>query len=271
MAIRIADGREVKIGTCNEMFFCRYDQLNQIHYKHMTDELLWRIPIPEEDHVKPGDFGYPLIQSSNVPWHMLIDEKKLQLEDKALILNNPGVHQMHDGKMGLLATIKCYHGLKLPESNGDVQFCWNGKSNPLHLSFLENGKDQMYVCVSCRCCRKIWCFSFNEIADAICSFWMKMRLWHACTDYWFSLSSKKSEDKPYDLEVIGKGNRCYRLTTTMEGEYMLILIKEKKEDRITEAQGSWVDVRNKLLSLLENKGEVWEMRNWYLENNSNQG
>ena len=35
MAIRIADGKEIKIGTCNEMFFCRYDQWNQIHYDYM--------------------------------------------------------------------------------------------------------------------------------------------------------------------------------------------------------------------------------------------
>lgn len=264
MAIRIADGHEVKIGTCNEMFFCRYDQLNQIHYEHMTDGLLWRIPIPEEDHIKPGDFGYPIVQGSNVPWHMWIDMDKVELEDKSLMLRNPGTHQMYDGKMGLLATLKCYHGLKLPENNSDVQFSWNGKSNPLHLSFLENGKDQMYVCVSCRCCRKTWGFSFNEIGNAISSFWMKLRLWHACTDYWFSLPSKKLEDKPYDFEAVGKGNRHYRITTAMGGEYVLMLLKEKKEDWFIEAHGSWEMVRNKLLSLLENKGEVWEMRNRYL-------
>ena len=131
MAIRIADGKEVKIGTCNEMFYCRYDQWDQVHYEHMTDGLLWRIPIPEEDHIKPGDFDYPIVLDSSVPWHMRIDMEKIELEDKSLMLRNPGTHQMYDGKMGLLATLKCYHGLKLPENNNDVQFCWNGKNNPL--------------------------------------------------------------------------------------------------------------------------------------------
>lgn len=262
MAIRIADGEEIKIGTCNEMFFCRYDQRGQIDYSHMTDGLLWRIPIPEEDHIKPGDFSYPLVQASSVPWHMMIDTEKLHQDDKTLMLDNPGIHQMCDGKMGLVATVKCYHGLKLPESSKDAQFFWNGKTNPLHLSSLENGKDQMYVCVSCRCCRKTWGFSFNDIGNAICSFWMKLRLWHACTDYWFSLTDKKLEDKPYDLVAIGVKNRHYRVTTTETGEYVLALMKEN--ERITEIQGSWEEVRNKLLMVMENKGEVYEMCCRYL-------
>ena len=265
MAIRIADGKEIKIGTCNEMFFCRYDQWNQIHYDYMQNGLLWRIPLPEEDDIKPGDFRYPLIRTDYKPWHVIIDETKLELEDKSLMLRNPGSLQMVEKHMGLIASVKCYHGLKLPDSSEEARFFWNGKSSPLYLSFLENGKDQMFVCVSCRCCRKTWGFSFNEIAPAISSLWMKLRLWHACTDYWFSLPSKKSEDKPYDLMLIGAKNRAYRLTTTMEGEYMLILVKENNE-KITEVSGTWEVVRNKLLTLLENKGEVFEMRNRYLNN-----
>ena len=93
---------------------------------------------------------------------------------------------------------------------------------------------------------------------------MKLRLWHACTNYWFSLLSKKSDTKPYDFMVIGPKNRAYRLSTTEEGEYLLMCQKENNE-RITEASGTWEVVRNKLLSLLDNKGEVYEMRQRYLE------
>lgn len=269
MATRIADGQEVKIGTCNKMLYCRYDQRDQIHYEYMCNGLMWRLPIPDEDDIKPGDFCYPQFQTSNVPFHLLIDESKLEVEDKALMLRSPGVHQMTDSKMGLLATINCYHGLKLPENNSDVRFCWNGKSNPLHLSFLENGEDQMFVCVSCRCCRKTWGFSFNEISQAIISMWMKLRLWHACTDYWFSLPSKKSEDKPYNIAFTGRGNRVYCLTTTEEGEYLLIRVfKEPQGKTAIEAQGSWPEVRNALLKRLESKGEAYQMQKRYLKNNS---
>lgn len=264
MAIRIADGKEVKIGTCNEMFYCRYDQWDQVHYEGVKSELLWRIPIPEEDGIKPGDFVYPILHTETVPFHMLIDIDKLELEDKSQMLRSPGTTQMYNKNMGLLATVKCYHGLKLPESSEDTQYTWNGKSNPVHLAFLENGKDQMYVCISCRCCRKIWGFNYNAIEPAICSFWMKLRLWHACTDYWFSLLSKKSDTKPYDFMVIGPKNRAYRLSTTEEGEYLLMLQK-KNDERTTEASGTWEVVRNKLLSLLDDKGEVYEMRQRYLE------
>lgn len=269
MAIRITDGKEVKIGTCNEMLYCRYDQLDQIDYEYMTDGLLWRMPIPEEDNIKPGDFCYPQIQTTYMPLHLMIDEDKLELEGKALMMRSPGVHQMYDSKMGLLATVNCYHGLKLPENNSDVRFSWNGKSNPLHLSFLENGKDQMYVCVSCHCCRKTWGFSFNEIEPAIYSLWMKIRIWHACTDYWFSLPSKKSADKPYDFFITGSGNRLFRVSTNEEGEYLLIRIfKEPEGKTLIEARGSWTEVRNALLQRLAPKGEAYQMQERYLKKTS---
>lgn len=264
MAIRISDNAKVKIGTCNEMFYCRYDQLDQIHYEHETKGLLWRIPIPDEDGIKPGDFEYPIIHTDYIPFEHRIDSSMLKVGDIELMTNNPGYRQLVDKYCGLIVSIKCLHGLELPKSGNEARFFWNGKANPLYLSFLENADDQMFVCVSCRCCNKTWGFGFNEIFPAIMSLWMKLRLWHICTEYWFHCLNRKMDDKPKDIILTGKKNRGYRLTTTDDGEFELVLIKEKPEDRFVEARGKWEDVRNKLLEVMENKGEIYQMRRRYL-------
>lgn len=264
MAIRISDNAEVKIGTCNKMFYCRYDQINLIHYEHETKGLLWRIPIPDEDGIKPGDFEYPIIHTDYIPYEHCIDSSMLMVKDTELMTSNHGIRQLVDRCCGLTVNINCYHGLELPENGNGVSFFWNGKTNPLYLSYLENAEDQMFVCVSCRCCNKTWGFSFNEISNAIMSLWMKLRLWHICTEYWFLCLNRKMKDKPKDISLIGKKNREYLLTTTKDGEFELVLVKEKPEDRFVEASGKWEVVRNKLLNVMENKGEIYQMRRRYL-------
>ena len=267
MAIRIADGKEIKIGTCNEMFYCRYDQWNQIHYDYMQNGLLWRIPLPEKDDIKPGDFQYPLIRTDYKPWHVIIDESKLELEDKSLMMRNPGSLQMVEKHMGLIASVKCYHGLKLPDSSEEARFFWNGKSSPLYLSFLENGKDQMFVCVSCRCCRKTWGFSFNEIAPAIRSLWMKLRLWHICTEYWYSRVEKDYDAKPHDIDIEGMGKRLYRLTTNEQGTFRLLHFNKNDNCWTIEKEGSWPEVRTKLLQVLPYNISTSSMKERYLKGN----
>lgn len=264
MATRISDGNRVKIGTCNSMYYCRFDQLDQIRYDHDTKGMLWRIPVPDEDGIKPGDFEHPIIHTKYIPYDHRIDSSMLKVGDIELMTGAPGLRQLTDEYCGLTVNINCYHGLKLPESGKEVMFFWNGKTEPLYLSFLENADDQMFICVSCRCCGKIWGFGFNEIFPAIMSLWMKLRLWHICTEYWFRCINRKVEDKPKDMFLTGKKNRAYRLTTTGEGEFELVLVKENPEDRFVEARGRWEDVRDKLLVLMENRGEVYEMRKRYL-------
>ena len=65
-ATRKIDGKEFKIGTCEDMFKCRYDQLGEITYPYMSDNLYWRIPTPDEDGILPGDYNYSLLQEDGV-------------------------------------------------------------------------------------------------------------------------------------------------------------------------------------------------------------
>lgn len=61
-AFRNSDGQHIKIGTCENMYYIRYED----RFKVRPDEysldcsketgLIWRLPFPEEDHLKPGEY-----------------------------------------------------------------------------------------------------------------------------------------------------------------------------------------------------------------------
>lgn len=53
-------GGEVKIGTCENMYYLRWDQRHRVDYdygiKAGTCEFRFRFPWPDEDDIEPGDF-----------------------------------------------------------------------------------------------------------------------------------------------------------------------------------------------------------------------
>jgi hypothetical protein len=64
-AIRRSDGERIKIGTCEQMYYLRADQIAQVKAgdSHDTDPerfkfdgIRFRFPFPDEDNVKPGEF-----------------------------------------------------------------------------------------------------------------------------------------------------------------------------------------------------------------------
>lgn len=163
------DSEQVKIGTCNEMWNCRLDQLKEVEYGYKTDDLLWRIPWPEEDGTEPGDYHYPIVRTDYVPWQLRIDAGGIE---KYPLIKESGSYQLWDRKSGLTVSIKCLHGLALPERTDSAQFYWNGKADVLHLAYLNNTPEELLICVQCRCCKKLWGFSWNEIGHLISSKWM---------------------------------------------------------------------------------------------------
>lgn len=63
-ATRRSDGQEIKIGTCENMYYLRYDQRGLIqplegnvdpHDPEIACELRFRFPWPDEDRIPPGD------------------------------------------------------------------------------------------------------------------------------------------------------------------------------------------------------------------------
>lgn len=63
-ATRISDGQNVKIGTCESMYYLRFDQRGEVTYPWPTltddpdqlDPFLYRFPDPKEDGTLPGEY-----------------------------------------------------------------------------------------------------------------------------------------------------------------------------------------------------------------------
>ncbi|QIS06773.1 hypothetical protein F5X71_34680 [Nocardia brasiliensis] len=62
-ATRISDRQEIKIGTCEDMYYLRYDQRNKVSGGDATgwaarnwDGARFRFPFPSEDTIAPGAF-----------------------------------------------------------------------------------------------------------------------------------------------------------------------------------------------------------------------
>jgi hypothetical protein len=63
-AIRKSDNVEVKIGTCESMYYLRADQRSQVrhlegnvHPERDAHSIRFRFPFPDEDTIAPGDFN----------------------------------------------------------------------------------------------------------------------------------------------------------------------------------------------------------------------
>ena len=56
-ATRKIDSKEFKIGTCEDMFNCRYDQISEVIYPYMSDNLYYplqtRMAFSQEISINP--------------------------------------------------------------------------------------------------------------------------------------------------------------------------------------------------------------------------
>lgn len=148
-AIRKSDNQEIKIGTCENMYYLRYSDRDKVRRKNdnnldpnddqIVSELRFRLPFPDEDHIKPGD--YEPFRKEDVLLYGYEPKNE-----------NPGTLQLHT-KYGMLLNVPCYHGEKLPENIGDIKAFWNGKCPGYSLKYLKfiNGEPWgVYGCIECR-------------------------------------------------------------------------------------------------------------------------
>jgi hypothetical protein len=168
-AIRNSDEQKIKIGTCENMYYIRYeDRLKVAKLAGNLDcskelGLFWRLPFPDEDHKQPGDYeefdrSYPL--------------KGFEPNVSG---SNPGTLQMRH-ESGLMINVNCYHGSKLPESNADIQPFWNGKAWHFSLYQVTNTEDDIKGAIRCNACGKTWTCDINEITEFIYDDELKARL-----------------------------------------------------------------------------------------------
>ena len=56
-AIRKSDRQSIKIGTCEDMYYLRFEDQDKVTPESGSDfGYRWRIPFPSEDNILPGDY-----------------------------------------------------------------------------------------------------------------------------------------------------------------------------------------------------------------------
>lgn len=164
-AIRKSDNEGVKIGTCERMYYLRYDQRHLVSRvpnsldPATTNNLYWRLPFKDEDKLEPGEFD------NHSRGLRLYTKDDIFAEDIVRELGGTGIMQMHN-ESGLLLNIPCHHGAKLPDV-GEAQAHWNGRSWFLELVAVKNVDTGFRPVAQCRFCRQMWSFDWDEIESYI--------------------------------------------------------------------------------------------------------
>jgi hypothetical protein len=175
-AIRKSDEQEIKIGTCEDMYYLRFEDRFKVralsgNVNPATDAsgLRFRLPFPDEDNVIPGEYeeynrSVPLVRHSSFGSDRFTDDS---------IASDAGIIQLTHPS-GLLVNVPCYHGVKLPDVGKDCKVFWNGKGYSLALYQLrpirvanDSGVEryQVFPVVHCIHCGHAWRYTWADIAD----------------------------------------------------------------------------------------------------------
>jgi hypothetical protein len=180
-AVRRSDRSSIKIGTCEDMYYLRFEDRHRIEpdknsvnpaIDSQAAELRFRIPFPDEDGTPIGQYDpynrglrlYRKVKSQTTR-----PDTHEDFEDKNVI-GEPGTIQLRHAESGLLLNVPCYHGMKLPDVSEPMKAFWNGKGHAFEISLrciMENGSLKLYPVVGCRFCRKIWRYTWAEVWDYI--------------------------------------------------------------------------------------------------------
>jgi hypothetical protein len=162
-AIRKSDQAEIKIGTCESMYYLRWEDIDkvQINYNLREPGLWFRLPLPKEDGIEPGSYDGHRALVRLMPYPDPDNERQtiaFSLEDPT-----PGRFQMHHPS-GLLLGVPCYHGAHLPDVAVGWSACWNGKDpHPWELLMVKNTEEGLLPIVSCRHCRDTYRTSWANV------------------------------------------------------------------------------------------------------------
>lgn len=147
------DGTEIKIGTCEQMYYLRADQVHLVRKvpnsldprsAKIAGAIRFRFPFPQEDNVKPGDFedfDYGLgLYGVEVPED--IEHSSLQFTRNYPCSN------------GLLLSVPCPRS-KEGKASG-LKFGYNGYSGPVHIHSQRLVDGKLMLVLRCGDCHALW-------------------------------------------------------------------------------------------------------------------
>lgn len=182
-AKRLSDGAEVKIGTCENMYYLRYEDRYLMEKlpgnvdPAIDINLRWRLPFEDEDDwaIYPG-------ANSGMIYNRGFDLYRIGESGYAIgyshpdYVRSPGNIQLrHD--CGLLLNVTCYHGIETPKGNDDISVHWNGKdSRPIELAYIKNTDCGVFPIVRCKHCQTMWLARWEDVMPYIPEGEMRNRL-----------------------------------------------------------------------------------------------
>jgi len=124
-------GEDVKIGTCENMYYLRFEDRYKVVYDYSFDGCRFRLPFPDEDKEEIGNYREYERGIDLIPHYDEETETYSYFDDiyKKYYQEHKGTIQLHH-QSGLLINISCYHGYKLPDTNNSKDFkaFYNGKT-----------------------------------------------------------------------------------------------------------------------------------------------
>jgi len=193
-AKRKSDGKQIYIGSCDNMSNLRYEDRNKVipRFENFDIEnvvgLHWRLPTPDEDGILPGDYPGSAYYRKDVKYDFYsVNYYCLLNNDPEYfkgIAGQPSSFQLYSKDLGMVVNVTCYHGFKINKSNEEATFGWNGKSRPMCLCGIKNEEEELKLLYTCVACNSVWSVSFEKIEHLIGSDQMKLRLFLLCADYW---------------------------------------------------------------------------------------
>jgi len=167
-ATRIEDNEHIKVGTCESMYYIRWEDQDKVVLQSGSGfGHFWRLPLPHEDHIKVGN--YQPFNGSYILW---------KFKDPDTI-GDPGTVQLTLEKAGLTVNVTCYHGEELPQEQEGFRAFWNGKTTAFYeLSWIKKkAHDPLFwPVVSCRFCSKMWRYAWKDVLPFVTDEELKKRL-----------------------------------------------------------------------------------------------
>lgn len=160
-AIRKSDGETIKIGTMEEMYYLRADQLHLIEHQRgsydtslrgIASNVRFRFPFPWEDKIAPGDF----------------DDYDASLPVRGAELPEEFDHTtiQFSSQRGILVSLPCPESKEGRESG--LKFGYNGYAGKLHIVQQRLIGDQLVLVCKCGSCgSKFRLPSINEAQPVI--------------------------------------------------------------------------------------------------------
>lgn len=178
---RISDNQYIKIGTCENMYYLRFDDTDKVQspgYDLRKPGLRFRLPFPDEDGILPGG-DYDNYERG---WRLY----GFKYEHA---FTHPGRIQMRH-ESGISVSLNCYHGEDaLPDvpTDSGISFGWNAKDiHPWELAFVktmepsaadeEEGISDLVPIIRCRHCQGMFRATWEPVIACVNDPIFKQRL-----------------------------------------------------------------------------------------------